>query len=127
MPRKKKKIESPLKPVPKLSSLQSLTRKPLPKSLAQFGVKIAIQRYASQVEDNYTKARLINVLSLSPRLQSQYRLWMDITRRMQAVLDGDPERVSPQSLQALRALWTGWVRSSLKSSWMEEGGEISRE
>jgi hypothetical protein len=72
--------------------------------------RTALKQYAVLIEKDYAKARLIDVLKLSSGNQYHFRMWMDHTRRMQAVLDADAGKGSPQALQALRALMAGWLR-----------------
>ncbi|SRR6266436_5099840 len=52
----------------------------------------------------YKKAAQIDVLKLNTVNQIKYRYWMDISRRMQAVIDQDRGKGSVQALVSLRAL-----------------------
>ena len=50
-----------------------------------------------------------DVLDLTYVQQLQYEHWMNICRRMQAVIDKDGGKGSPQALDALRALRANFI------------------
>jgi hypothetical protein len=67
---------------------------------------------AQTISDVYAEASKMDVTLFSKEDALQYQHSMDATRRMQAVLDNDKGKGSPQAKEALRAL-----RALLDGSW----------
>ena len=59
---------------------------------------------AQTVANVYAEASKMDVTSLSKENALRYQQTMDVTRRMQAILDSDAGKGSPQAQEALRAL-----------------------
>ena len=64
---------------------------------------------AQTVANFYAEASKMDVTTLSKEDALRYQQTMDVTRRMQAVLDNDKGKGSPRAQEALRALMASWA------------------
>jgi hypothetical protein len=64
---------------------------------------------AQTVANVYAEASKMDVTTLSKEDALRYQQTMDVTRRMQAVLDNDKGKGSPRAQEALRALMASWA------------------